>query len=268
MLTSLVGYTGFVGSNIYNNFKFDKVYNSKNIIESFGTNPDLCVYSGVRSEMFLANSDPDADLDVIKNAIENIKEINPKKLVLISTIAVYDDPINVDESTFIDLKKASAYGKNRRYLEQWIQENFSRYAILRLPALYGENLKKNFIYDMINLSPALLTKYKFNELCKKDNFIKDYYVLQDNGFYKCTNAKIVKPYFECIGFSALDFTDSRSIFQFYNLKYLWKHISYALENSIKILNLATEPISAGELYKYIYQRTFLNELKKSLLIII
>ena len=30
----LVGYTGFVGSNIYLNEKFDKVYNSKNIKES------------------------------------------------------------------------------------------------------------------------------------------------------------------------------------------------------------------------------------------
>ncbi len=262
MLTSLVGYTGFVGSNIYKSFKFDRVYNSKNINESFGTNPDLCVYSGVRSEMFLANSDPDSDLNIIKNAIKSIKKINPKKIVLISTIAVYDNPLNVDENTFINTEKASAYGKNRRYLEEWVQGNFSEYSILRLPALYGENMKKNFIYDMINLSPALLTKSKFDELCKKDNFIKDYYVLQDNGFYKCTNTKIVKPYFEHIGFSALNFTDSRSIFQFYNLKYLWQHISYALEDNIKILNLATEPILAGELYQYIYQKPFVNELKK------
>ena len=27
----LVGYTGFVGSNLYKNHKFDRVFNSKNI---------------------------------------------------------------------------------------------------------------------------------------------------------------------------------------------------------------------------------------------
>ena len=89
MITSLVGYTGFVGSNIIKNFKFDNLYNSKNIDEAFGTNPDLLVYSGVRAEKFLANNEPKKDLEIIKNAFNNIKKINPKHVVLISTIDVY-----------------------------------------------------------------------------------------------------------------------------------------------------------------------------------
>lgn len=262
-LINLVGYTGFVGTNLCRSYNFDNVYNSKNIDDSFGTNPEICIYSGVRSEMFLANSDPEADFNIVNNAIENIKKINPSKIVLISTTAVYDSPINVDESTLINSDNLSAYGKNRRHLETWVEENFSKYLIIRLPALYGKNLKKNFIYDMINVSPSLLTRPKFDELCKKDNFIKDYYILQENSFYKCVNAKAVRPYFQNIGFSALNFTDSRSVFQFYNLKYLWKHINFALKNKINILNSATEPISAGELYEYIFKKKFVNELKKT-----
>ena len=50
MKKALVGYTGFVGSNIYAATDFDAVYNSKNIEESFGTNPDLLVYAGLRAE--------------------------------------------------------------------------------------------------------------------------------------------------------------------------------------------------------------------------
>ena len=45
-MKALVGYTGFVGSNIYTSGEFDAVYNSKNIEEAFGTKPDLLVYAG------------------------------------------------------------------------------------------------------------------------------------------------------------------------------------------------------------------------------
>ena len=51
-MKALVGYTGFVGSNIYTSGEFDAVYNSKNIEEAFGTKPDLLVYAGLRAEKF------------------------------------------------------------------------------------------------------------------------------------------------------------------------------------------------------------------------
>ena len=44
-MKALVGYTGFVGSNIYAgaNGKIDASYNSKNIEEAYGTEPDLLI---------------------------------------------------------------------------------------------------------------------------------------------------------------------------------------------------------------------------------
>lgn len=76
-MVSLVGYTGFVGSNIYDKGKavIDKVYNSKNIEEAYGTEPDLLVYAGVRAEKYLANTNPDADLSLIHGAEKNIAKI-------------------------------------------------------------------------------------------------------------------------------------------------------------------------------------------------
>lgn len=267
MKISLVGYTGFVGSNLAKSFKFDNLYNSKNIEEAFGTNPDLLIYSGVRAEKFLANSAPDKDLKIIENAFTNIKKINPKKIVLISTIDVYKSPINVDEDSEIETNELLPYGLNRYKLEKLVKENFSDYLIVRLPGLYGKNIKKNFIYDLINIIPSLLTEHKFNELIEKDNFIEKFYVNQKNGFYKCVelndaDKENLKRYFEKIGFSALNFTDSRSGFQFYNLSYLWEHINTALNNNIKILNIATEPVSISELYDYIKHDKFVNELNK------
>ena len=256
----LVGYTGFVGSNIMANHNFDGLYNSSNIQDSYGLNPELCVYSAVRAEMFLANNDPELDFKLIEEAIENIKKINSKKIVLISTVAVYDETNKVDEDSVIDEDKCMPYGKNRLFLENWVRQNCKDYLIIRLPAIYGENLKKNFIYDMINISPALLKREKFEELCKLDDFIKDYYIELDNGFYKCKDLKKVKKYFLNIGFSALNFTDSRSIYQFYNLKNLWNDIEFSITKNLRTVNLVTEPLSAAELYEYIFNGEFKNEI--------
>ena len=84
----------------------------------------------------------------------------------------------------IDTQDLQPYGKNRYYLEQWVKENFEKYLIVHLPGLYGKNIKKNFIYDLINIVPSMLKKEKYEELIQKDNFIEKYYELQENGFYK------------------------------------------------------------------------------------
>lgn len=263
----LVGYTGFVGSNISKSHLFDGLYNSKNIENAFETNPKLLVYSGVRAEKFLADKEPKKDMKIIENAIENIKRINPKKLVLISTIDVYNNPVDVNENTSIITEKLLPYGRNRYYLEKWVKENIKDYLIVHLPGLYGENIKKNFIYDMINVIPSMLNEVKYVELNSKDKFISEYYFKRDNGFYKCKELTseektLLKEYFNKVGFSALNFTDSRGSFQFYNLKYLWSHIQIAIENGIKVLNLATEPVTINELYKYITGKNFTNECAK------
>lgn len=59
-MIALVGYTGFVGSNIYAAGKdaIDCVYNSKNVQEAYGTAPDLLIYAGMRAEKYLANTAP------------------------------------------------------------------------------------------------------------------------------------------------------------------------------------------------------------------
>lgn len=265
-MKSLVGYTGFVGSNICRSEKFEGLYDSKNVQMAYGTKPNILVYSGVPAQKFIANKFPERDFEVIQNAIENIRNINPKKIVLISTIDVYEDPNGVNEDTVIKEDKLEPYGKNRYFLEKWIKENFNDYLIVHLPALFGVNIKKNFIYDLINIIPSMIKNEKFEELKKINNFIEKFYEKQDNGFYKYIDdipykeKSKLKAYFMNIGFSALNFTDSRAVYQFYNLKYLWKHINVALENNIRILNLAVEPVSAGKIYRYVIGKEFCNEI--------
>ena len=78
-MKALVGYTGFVGSNLYEKGDYEKVYNSKNISEAYGSNPELLVYAGLRAEKYLANHEPEKDMECIREAEDNIIKINPKK---------------------------------------------------------------------------------------------------------------------------------------------------------------------------------------------
>lgn len=61
----LVGYTGFVGSNLTLQKKFDMCVNSSNVKDAYGMNPDLLIYAGIPSEMFIANNDSDKDCHII-----------------------------------------------------------------------------------------------------------------------------------------------------------------------------------------------------------
>ena len=264
-MNAIVGYSGFVGSNLYTPDRFQAAFNSKNIEEAYGLKPDILVYAGVRAEKYLANHDPQKDLQNIKQAESNIERIQPKKLVLISTIDVFKTPIGVDETAPIETNSLHAYGYNRFLLEQWVRSNFPDALILRLPGLFGKNLKKNFIYDYIHVIPSMLNDAKFLELNKKDHRLQQYYMPLENGFWKVTASENDRPmlkkiFFE-IGFSALNFTDSRSKFQFYNLERLWNDIQIALKNDIHLLHLATEPISVADIYRYLSGKEFINELE-------
>ena len=209
----LVGYTGFVGSNLAHSGEFDEFYHSKNIKDAYGKNPDLLVYAGVPAQKFMANKFPQEDLETINQAIENIKNINPKRLVLISTIDVYGQPFDVDEDT--DNKwSEEPYGKNRKVLEDWVKENIKNYHIIRLPGLFGANLKKNFIYDYIQIIPSMLNSEKYSEVIERDSTIQNFYKKEENGFYKLVSINYserqqLKESFKKVGFTALNFTDTR-----------------------------------------------------------
>ena len=144
----LVGYTGFVGTNIVEEHNFEGLYNSKNIEKAFGTNPELLVYSGVPSAMFLANNFPEKDFEIIKKAMANIKNINPKCVVLISTIAVYDNPVDIDENVKININKLTTYGKNRLLLEQFSPLRFKPVTFKRVSSLlFDIRASTNFVLE-------------------------------------------------------------------------------------------------------------------------
>ena len=262
----LVGSTGFVGGNLAAKHAFAAVCHSTDIAAQFGAKPDLCVYAGVPAAMFLANADPDADLAVMAAARENLRQIAPKQLVLISSIAVYADSRGKDEQSPMTPDGLPAYGRNRLQLERWVREDYPNALIVRLPALYGIGLKKNFLFDLHTITPAMLKPEKYTELAQKSPLVRDGYTLADNGFYKLTgavDAAALREFFAGNDFNALAFTDSRSRYQFYHLARLGQDVQTALQNGLTTLNLTTPPVTAAEVYTTVTGKAdWHNELPK------
>lgn len=152
-MIGIVGYTGFVGSNLLQFYKFDEFYNSKNFINAQNKHFDILFFSGIPAVKWYANKYPEDDYEIIENIKNVLKTITCKKIILISTIDVYDktDSINVlNEDYMCDFENNHTYGKNRFLFEKFISKQFDDFHIVRLPALFGKGLKKNIIYDLIN----------------------------------------------------------------------------------------------------------------------
>ena len=262
----LVGYSGFVGSNLDQSMFFDLKVNSRNVQLAFQTNPDICVYAAVKSQKFIANNKPDEDFDHILESIENIKKINPRKLILISTIDVLDVLQDCDEDSEINIENLKPYGKHRRFLEEWVVENINDYHIVRLPALYGENLKKNFIFDIMNPIPSVLPDKIFLSLINHYHILGNFFEKKIDQFYylkenlsDSEKQELLRALSEQ-NFSSLHFTDSRSVFQFYPLKRLAEDLSKIIEHHISCIQLVTESVKATEVYELMFNDNFVNEI--------
>lgn len=150
MRSALIGYTGFVGGNLATQYGFTDMYNTKNINDIDGQEYDLVVSAATYAEMWKINQDPEGDLAQINGLIERLKTIKAKQFVLISTVGVYKSPNGADEDTVLDINGLPPYGANRIALEDFVRNNFDKPLIVRLPGLFGDGLKKNVIFDLLN----------------------------------------------------------------------------------------------------------------------
>jgi hypothetical protein len=131
----LIGYTGFVGSNL-DHSKYEVFINSKNYQSIENQTFDHVMCCGFSGTKYIANKNPIEDWNKIKQLLETILTIQCNKFTLISTIDVYFD---------------HAYGKHRKKIEEVLKDYFSEtLTIVRLPGIYGKNLKKNAIYDLMH----------------------------------------------------------------------------------------------------------------------
>lgn len=150
MKRALIGYTGFVGGNLLKCFEFDGLYNSKNIDDIKGKEIEQLFIAAPSAVKWLANKKPIDDLNSIQNILEKLQKVDAKEVVLFSTVDVYGDGVKEKINERYSLKlDIHPYGRNRAIFESYIKSMFEA-KIVRLPALFGDNLKKNIIFDLLN----------------------------------------------------------------------------------------------------------------------
>lgn len=150
MKSALIGYSGFVGSNILEQHPFDETYNSKNFREMSNREFSVVVCAGISAVKWLANKDPAEDKRKIQELKDVLSTIKAERFILISTIDVYPVIVGKDESYDCSSTPNNAYGTHRLEFEKFCTEHFSDCYVIRLPGLFGKGLKKNVIYDLLN----------------------------------------------------------------------------------------------------------------------
>lgn len=148
MSNMLIGHTGFVGSNLKQQMKFDYLINSKNINEVTGVSVDELFISAGDARKWLANKNPENDLRHIEKLFSDVSKVSASKVFLFSTVDVYASKDGVYEGAFE--VSIEAYGKHRKLFEEMICSHFENVTIIRLPGLFGCGLKKNIIFDILN----------------------------------------------------------------------------------------------------------------------
>ena len=161
----LIGNTGFVGSNL-DHKKYDIFINSKNYKDIKYKTFNNVVCAGFSGTKYLANNNPKEDWEKIKNLLDVLLTIQCNYFRLISTIDIYYD---------------HPYGKHRAKAEEILLSKFSNIKIFRLPGIYGNNLKKNAIYDLINNNNlnmiSLEDEYQWYCLSDLENDINKNYIV-------------------------------------------------------------------------------------------
>jgi hypothetical protein len=175
MKTALIGYTGFVGSNLATQYNFSDLYNSKNIEDIRDKKYELIISAGTSALRWKANQEPDEDWENISYLIDNLEDVSAARFVLISTIDVYPNKSGVDEDTEINESDLNEpYGLHRFKLEEFVRKNFENSTIIRCPQIYGPGVVKGFVYDLIH-DNALDFTHKDSQLqfYNTKNFKKD-----------------------------------------------------------------------------------------------
>lgn len=149
-MNCLIGYTGFVGGNLASQRNYDVLINSKNFHSMERMTYDSVVCAGVPAVKWKANKEPEADLAHINELVDVLKTVKAGRFILISTIDVYSVNKDVDEDFDCHNPAHHAYGRHRLYFEDFCREQFDDLLVVRLPGLFGNGIKKNVIFDLLN----------------------------------------------------------------------------------------------------------------------
>lgn len=145
----IVGSTGFVGSTLKDQTDFVAGFASANIDQIQNSHWDTVVCAAAPAQKWLANLEPENDLENLQNLWMNLQSVQANRFILVSTVDVFESPVGVVEDSIVG-QNSGAYGRNRKWLEDQVRETFEKHLVVRLPGLVGQGLRKNVIFDFKN----------------------------------------------------------------------------------------------------------------------
>lgn len=148
----IIGSTGFVGLTLHKQMAFSGAFNSSNAGQIGNSEFDTFVIAAAPAKKWIANGDPKADLSNIESMIKSIEQVQANRVVLFSTVDVFQDSRGKTESATSGFETIAAYGSNRRYLEKRTHEIWPDALVIRLPGLVGPGLQKNALFDLKSLN--------------------------------------------------------------------------------------------------------------------
>jgi hypothetical protein len=260
--TCLIGHTGFVGGALLRQARFDACFNSATIAAIEGRSFGTLVCAAAPGSMLEANRSPERDAAQIDGLIARLATIRAERFVLISSIAVLADFAGVHDEGTQSFQQDLAYGRHRRALEIFVEDHFASSLIVRLPALFGHGLRKNFLFDLMNPVPSLLTDAKHDALMKALDpalarwagalFASD----PVTGMLKLDRAALnadrrraaLEDAVTAVGASATQFHHPDTTYQYYAIDRLWQDIGIGLEAGLSHLHLVAEPLTASAIH--------------------
>ena len=129
---------------------FDDRFHSTDIEKISGRSYRLLVCAGAPAAKWRANQDPDTDLANLQRLMNCLATVTATRVLLVSTINVYSTPVGTDEAAPVEAVRNHAYGRHRYLLETFVRDRFANAQVIRLPALFGPGLRKNFVHDLLH----------------------------------------------------------------------------------------------------------------------
>jgi nucleoside-diphosphate-sugar epimerase len=149
-MDALIGNTGFVGTTLLRQRRFDLGVASADVRRIRGGSFDQLVCAGAPAAKWIADREPEADLDNVRGLAGHLATVSARNFVLISTVDLFADSVGADEENGPDESRLTAYGRNRLWLERFVRDHFPEALIVRLPGLVGPGLRKNALFDLLN----------------------------------------------------------------------------------------------------------------------
>ena len=260
--TGLIGHTGFVGGALLRQARFDACYNSANIAAIEGQAFGTLVCAAAPGSMLEANRAPDRDAAQIDALIARLAAVRAERFVLISSIAVLADFAGGDDETTQAFQQELAYGRHRRALEAFVEERFPGSLIVRLPALFGQGLRKNFLFDLMHPVPSFLNEAGRDGLTGAldpalSAWVASLYAPDAvTGMLKLDRAALnadrrraaLEDAVAALGASATRFHHPHTTYQYYPIDRLWQDIGIALDAGLSHLHLVAEPLTAAAIH--------------------